>query len=165
MFRRTAAVVAAFVLPLVATNALARSVLVNVSIGATVPKYCRAGSSVATIDVAVSFRVDASGELVPAAPVSVPGVVCNEAALITLQSLGSGARSASAAGTSVRYVATTRFGAASVTLDTAAVTSSGTTSAPQIGSVSVVIAAMPPSAPLVPGTVFTDTLRISLTPR
>jgi hypothetical protein len=163
--RRVTSAIAALALPLLMTSALARSGSVSVSLQAYVPKYCRVGGSAATIDVAVSLMVNAEGALVSPEPVAVPGVICNYAALITMSSLGGGAHSANATGATVRYLVTTRFGTATVTFDAAAVSSTGTTSGPQKGSMTAVVAPMQPAEPLEPGAVFTDTLRISLMPR
>lgn len=158
----------AFVLTLllIAIGAVMRSVPINLQVEATVPKYCRTNTHPVTIDVPVSFRIDAFGNLIGTAATTIPDVACNEAALLTVQSLGHGARSSTALGAAIRYIATARFGSTIASVDTATTAKSGSTTGPQSGNIIVSASAIEPATSArVPGAVYVDMLRIELTPR
>jgi hypothetical protein len=169
------------ILAATATSAAAQPASQDVRIRAVVPKYCTVGGIQRTVDVTVSFRVMASGDVAASAMAnSSTSAICNAPAQLTVYSLGGGARSTLAVANAAEvfdYRISVAFGAATSTLDTrnsahdsrsARGAVSGNTATTEIATIDALrIAIMPGARPAsaAPGSTYLDTIRVVLTPR
>lgn len=162
-----------------ATIATAQTATQDVTITASVPKFC----TIAGIDnpSALSYLVpvSANGTVTTTThSVTVADVVCNAASDVTATSLSGGIKSATSAATNftniIDYTGTAKLGStATSTIVTSTIASAA---APEAGNVadtvgavaaSLVITVTPaqPSLPLMAATDYADTLRVTLAPR
>jgi hypothetical protein len=118
-----------------------------VGLSATVPAYCRIGAHATAIDIPIVISVNAGGEA-SAAPIHLPGVICNAPAKL-VATLRPG------------YQARISFGGAVATVATgAAHSASSTTAQAAKGALTVVIT--PASVPGTAAANYTATLHIAL---
>jgi hypothetical protein len=157
-----------------ATQAFAQAATQDVSLTATVPKYCNIATppSAAGATRNININADGSVDTLTAVPnVVAGGVVCNTASSVQVKSLSGGVTSLTSApvgfSNKIDYNASAKLGTApTATLDTALsptgtpVSTGGATS----GSLTISVAPKPATAPLVAGTDYSDTLRVTLTP-
>lgn len=142
----------------------------TVAIGAHVPGYCKVGAVRAVFDLPVVVTVDEAGDAVAKTPaISVPGVLCNSAAVIRavlkrLQPQGE----ASQAGSSddVRVSTEVRFAGATarVALDGGAA-QRAQTDAPAKGALTIMIRAQCVGTAHPAAGVYVSALHIELSPR
>jgi hypothetical protein len=157
-----------------ATQAFAQAATQDVSLTATVPKYCNIGTppsaAGATRDIAIN--TDGSVDTLTAVPnVVAGGVSCNTATSVQVKSLSGGVTTGGTAPAGftnkIDYTASAKLGTApSASVDTelsptgTAVSTGGATS----GSLTISVTPKASATPLVAGTGYADTLRVTLTP-
>lgn len=149
----------------------------NITLNATVDPFCTIGGSLTPSDMTQIIPVGSTGNVVTAPIlVTIGDVVCNKASTVTLSSLKGGlfdpgiATAASGFQHRINYIASiaapvaasVSASAASITQTTGpAVTTSGATSD---AAVAVTIAPVGNTSPLMAGTGYTDTLKVSIVP-
>lgn len=173
----TAAIVAALSMA-AANSAFAQAATQDVNITATVPKYCTVGGSATPTALNTTIPVSASGVVTTTTQnFTVNSVVCNTAADVVATSVAGGVRSATAAASGftniIDYTGVAAFGTATSTINTATVPAAagaeaGNTAATggaTAGNLTISVTPVQPATPLMAGTDYSDTLRITLTPQ
>jgi len=142
----------------------------SIVLQATVPGICVVGQGRNVLTTEVAFPTDTSGtiSMVPQS-VTVPSALCNTKASITLSSAQAGARIfGDTAGTDekVDYIATVSFDGLVTSANTAtSSTSAARTTRAKIGILTITVEPIPPIGPMLPSSVYTDTVTVTLSPR
>ena len=157
----------------IATGAFPQGVTQSVMLRAVVPKFCTIGGSLAPVEFEITLRVSGTGTISTSVPsFTVPSAICNTPADIIASSRLGKARATghvrvlSGFTDSADYIATTKFGGAVAMLDTTVERGrTATTQGAVNGVLTITVIPVQPAVPLVPATVYTDTLRVRLVPR
>lgn len=158
-----------------AIPANAQTATQDINISATVDAYCTINN--ATTGTAINKTIPVSNGIVDTSVISntIASVACNSAADVVATSLSGGVTmgGSPSSGTTniINYTGAATFGGATSTINTATTaTASGneagntaTTSGAATGNLVVTITPAQPSLPLMPGTTYADTLRVTLT--
>lgn len=158
-------------------TAVAQSAQQELGISASVPRYCAIAGTATPAAINTTIPISAFGKVdTKQQTFTVANVVCNSSIELVAQSVNGGVKSASKAGTGFtnffNYRGSAQFGKATSTINSA---KQKTATGPETGNVaatskatrgSLIIRIRPaqPALPLVSGTDYNDTLRITLTP-
>ena len=151
-------------------TAKAGGVSVSIALQAKVPGICLIGRGRHWVSVAVTLPTDANGAISTAPQtVTFPATLCNTSASVTVGSLQDGAMIAgdtAGADGKIDYLATASFGGAGASANTASSASgSALTGHPAMGTLTVSIQPLQPAGPMLPSSVYTDTITVALLPR
>lgn len=158
--------------------ASAQTATQDVTITASVPKYCQIGGVATPAALSATIPVSSAGVVTTTAiPFTVNSVVCNTGITLTASSLSGGVLSATAAPSGftniINYTGSATFASQTSDINTATIAAAAaaepdltpaTTAAAATGSLSISVTPQTPSSPLVAATDYTDTLRITLVP-
>lgn len=161
-----------------ATGAFAQAATQDIQITASVPKFCTIGGAATPAALTTTIPVSSTGTVTTAVQnFTVNSVTCNTATDVVASSTGGGVKSAASAPSGftniIDYSAAASFGTATSTLNTATVATAsgaetgttGATTGAATGNLTISITPAQPSSPLVAGTDYADTLRVTLTPQ
>jgi hypothetical protein len=163
-----------------ATGAFAQAARQDLAIRAIVPKFCTVGGSVTSINFTITIPVSDLGAVnTTVQSFTSPSAICNTAADVITTSMLGGAKNTRAVTVRsgftnvVGYIATASFGGATSTINTAFVptttaserVSTASTSSAAKGNLVITVVPIQPIAPLMPGTSYTDNLRVTLQPK
>lgn len=163
------------------TAVVAQGASQSVVLSAVVPKFCTIDGAVRSVDFDVTVRASAASTI-DTTPQSfvVPKVICNSPSNVAAASKNGGAKrlgkTADVAGReadTVDYIGTITFGGFTTTINTAAQLGAagseqqgaGFVAIASVGSLFVTVRTLQPTAPVSPGVIYTDTLRVTLYPR
>jgi hypothetical protein len=149
----------------------------EVTVGAQVPPYCAIAGAASQAALNTVINVDPLG-MVDTTPqvFTVPSVVCNVSANVLATSQRGGAKASNKSGPQftniINYRGTAAFGSASSTINTGALKGAdgpepgnlATTAGPASGTLTITVRPTHTTTPIIHGTDFHDTLRITLTP-
>lgn len=173
-----AAAAAAAVSAACATGAFAQAATQDVQITASVPKFCTVGGSATPSALTTTIPVTSTGNVTTTQQnFTVNSVTCNTATNVVATSQSGGVKSSATAPSGftniIDYSASATFGSATSTVNTATnpaaagaeAGTTGATSGAATGNLQISITPAQPSSPLVAGTDYSDTLRVTLTPQ